>query len=299
MKSTDTHMIRTESPQGLNILKSCLVLVGMMLVMLVVASTCAYIIQHFLPGNTRTSLLWISAEQSVLLFAVPAFITAIMAVHRSFPSFLGLNRSTTASGVLFALAAYVVGMPALNQIILYNAEMPIPWPALETAMKEMEAAAARTTEIILDTSSVGGLISGILIIGVLTGFCEEVLFRGALQSILYRNGVNGHIAVWVSAAIFSAAHFQFYGFLPRLLLGAFFGYLLLWSGSLWLPVICHAVNNSVVVCVTWLTHRGYAIAQVDTIGTSSGVPYAAIISAVAVVLILVYGHRALWPNKKL
>ena len=56
-----------------------------------------------------------------------------------------------------------------------------------------------------------------------------------------------HVAIWVTAFIFSAIHVQFYGFVPRMLMGAMFGYVLAWTGSLWVPIVMHFVNNGIAV----------------------------------------------------
>jgi membrane protease YdiL (CAAX protease family) len=62
---------------------------------------------------------------------------------------------------------------------------------------------------------------------------------------------NYHVAIWVTAILFSALHMQFYGFLPRMLLGAMFGYVFYWSGSLWLPILGHFINNGSVVTLSF------------------------------------------------
>jgi len=93
--------------------------------------------------------------------------------------------------------------------------------------------------------SSGALALNILIIAILPAFGEELIFRGVLQKILSDLFRNKHAAVWVTALFFSAVHLQFFGFLPRLILGLAFGYLYLWSGTLWLPIIAHFVNNAV------------------------------------------------------
>ena len=95
------------------------------------------------------------------------------------------------------------------------------------------------------------------------------------------------MAVWISALIFSAMHFQFYGFVPRLVLGAFFGYMYLWSGSLWVPVVGHAINNTAVVVLTWLKEQGIA-SSIDSVGVAeSSVPYAAIASVLATLALMI------------
>jgi hypothetical protein len=58
---------------------------------------------------------------------------------------------------------------------------------------------------------------------------------------------NIHLSIWITAIVFSAIHMQFYGFLPRLMLGAIFGYLLIWSGTIWAPILAHFTNNALAV----------------------------------------------------
>ena len=81
----------------------------------------------------------------------------------------------------------------------------------------------------------------------MAGLAEEILFMGALLSIIRKKATNPHLAIWIVAIIFSAIHFQFYGFIPRMLLGAFLGYLLYWSKSIWIPVFAHFLHNAIAV----------------------------------------------------
>jgi len=97
---------------------------------------------------------------------------------------------------------------------------------------------------------------GLLVIGIMAGVGEEFLFRGILQPKLKFYIGNPHVAIWLTAAIFSAIHMQFYGFIPRMLLGAIFGYLYHFSGSLLYPIIAHILNNVVTVVLVYLNKLG-------------------------------------------
>ena len=88
-------------------------------------------------------------------------------------------------------------------------------------------------------------------IALLPAVGEELIFRGIIQRILKNLFRSGHLSVWVTAFVFSAIHFQFYGFLPRFILGLVFGYLFLWSETLWLPVIAHFINNGVLLLLVY------------------------------------------------
>jgi len=85
------------------------------------------------------------------------------------------------------------------------------------------------------------------VIAVLAGFGEELVFRGLLQPELHKATGNIHFAIWTSAIFFSALHMQFYGFIPRMFLGALFGYLYYWSGNLIIPMFAHFFNNFMAV----------------------------------------------------
>lgn len=122
-------------------------------------------------------------------------------------------------------------------------------------MRASENTAGNSIRLVLGGTSAGDLIMSILIVGVAAGFSEELYFRGALQRMLGGGTIGQHGAVWIAAVIFSIFHFQFFGFVPRLLLGAFFGYLLLWSGCIWLPVLAHITNNTLYVATNWMALR--------------------------------------------
>jgi uncharacterized protein len=94
------------------------------------------------------------------------------------------------------------------------------------------------------------------VIGVFAGIGEEMFFRGLIQpKIKYYLG-SAHWGVWITAIIFSAIHVQFYGFLPRVFLGALFGYLYMYSGSLIYPILAHIFNNSLTVIMIYLSNQG-------------------------------------------
>ena len=108
----------------------------------------------------------------------------------------------------------------------------------------------KAKEAILGLISEKGVIPFVInlfVIAIIAGITEEFLFRGALFSIIRRKIKNPHVIIWIIAAIFSAIHLQFYGFVPRMLLGALMGYLLYWTGSIWVPVFAHFLNNAIGV----------------------------------------------------
>lgn len=268
-------------------------------VALISASVLIQSISSMLPASTRDNLLTCSAVQNLVMFILPAFATALFVSTQPI-SLLGLNRSIRWRAVLGILLIYIAALPALNQIIYWNNELHFPswFHEMETMMRNMEDAAAQTTQTLLNTTSWMGLLNGILVIGILTGISEELFFRGTLQRVIGSNGMNHHLVIWISAIVFSILHFQFFGFVPRVLLGAFFGYLFYWTGSIWCAALAHAINNSVVVISSFLENRGYAVSEIENFGvTELGFPIWAAISAVITVVIIITTRKYFFASK--
>jgi len=133
-----------------------------------------------------------------------------------------------------------------------NSAMHLPgWlSGVEQWMTEQEDKADKTIDLLIASKNSGIMIVNIFNIALLPAIAEELFFRGVFQKIFSNLFKSGHIAIWVTAFIFSAIHLQFFGFIPRFILGLVFGYLFFWSGTLWLPIISHFVNNAVPVIVT-------------------------------------------------
>ncbi len=269
-----------------------LVLLGMLLAGLFITGFATAGIDALLPGSGRTALLLSSACQAILAFLLPAIVTWRIMGPRPFAA-LCADRGFTLKALAGIVLIYLASVPAMDQIVYWNDHVSFPasMSSLEEVMRKMEEMNAAVGETLMDTVSIGGLISGILVVGILTGIAEEFFFRGGMQRILTANGVNHHVAIWVTAFIFSAIHFQFFGFFPRLLMGAWFGYLLWWTKSIWACAAAHALNNSMVVLITWLTLRGSLPESLREMGLATeGFPFPAIASAAVTTVLIGWGH---------
>lgn len=263
----------------IDICRFVLVLFGLMIIGLFLTSLLSAI-----PGamGTPSGQWMIFGGQNIIAFMFPAILAWKICFKQPPLDAMNAVRLPKPGITLFAVAAYILCIPALNQIVWWNQQMHLPesLAGLEQKLREMEEFAEAQTEFILNSGDIWQMIINILVIGVLTGIGEEFFFRGGLQKMLVHCRVNRHVAIWVSAFIFSTMHFQFFGFVPRLLLGAWFGYLYMWSGSIWLNSLAHALNNSLVIVFSWLIGRGYLSEDFDMIGVSeSGFPLIPAISA--------------------
>lgn len=237
-----------------------------------------YILTAFIVGlvvaKAGASTPWLrimAVVQDLLLFIMPAIVTALFCTRLP-AKFLAIDTRPKGSDAFIALCVLVAAIPAMNALIMWNQNLELPESMAGIAkwMHDAEESAQAGINAILGPHTVMNLIVSILIVGILAGFSEEMFFRGAFQRLLTTGRVNPHLAIWIVAFVFSAIHMQFFGFFPRLLLGAFFGYLLFWSGSLWLPILLHVANNSIFILGRWILGTdAQGNSGVDTVGVES------------------------------
>ena len=125
----------------------------------------------------------------------------------------------------------------------------------ESWAKAKEEALKKLTEYLTRFGSLGEFLLGLLVFGLIPAVGEELVFRGVIQRQFIRWFQNPHVGIWVTALIFGAIHLQFYGMLPRTLLGALLGYLYWWSGNIWVPILGHFINNGFTVLMMYLLQR--------------------------------------------
>ncbi|MFP4471716.1 MAG: CPBP family intramembrane glutamic endopeptidase [Bacteroidales bacterium] len=203
------------------------------------------------------------------IFIIPSVIFALL-VTNNVAGYLSLDRFPRAVSALLTILLIYTMLPAIHALVQVNEHLQLPGnlEGLEEWMKESESAAARLTEAFLNTGSPMGLLFNLFMVGVLAAVGEELLFRSVLIRLFRGWFGNVHMAVIVSSLLFSAFHLQFYGFLPRFMLGLVFGYLFVWSGSVWLPILAHFVNNASAVIVYFLANKGVLKEDVKDFGAT-------------------------------
>lgn len=170
--------------------------------------------------------------------------------------------------ILIGVALMYVSLPVTNQMTTWNEGLKLggalQW--LNDWITKLEESAGEVTEKMLNVDTIGGLLLNLLIIALIPAVGEELTFRGLLQQSLTRHIKNAHVAIIVSAAIFSFIHFQFLGFLPRMFLGILLGYMFYISGSLWTSIVMHFANNGTAVVLYYLNAKGIVDIDVDHFG---------------------------------
>jgi len=204
---------------------------------------------------------------SIGVFVLPPFVLAYLISFKPF-TFLHLaKKKINWIDIISVVLFMIIIIPFINLLGDLNHQLVLPkvFSGLETWMKTSEEQATQLTEKLLQVHTFQGLIFNIFLIAVLPAIGEELYFRGGLQGVIQqRQGAKN--AIWMTAIIFSTIHFQFYGFVPRLLMGAFFGYLLVWSENMWLPITAHFINNVIAVIFYYLQFNGSKLPDIDSIG---------------------------------
>lgn len=193
--------------------------------------------------------------QQIGLFLTPAILLAVTEGKKlnSFYQF----KIPKINGLFIVLLLMMAALPVMGLVNDLNQKMALPGflKEIEAWMRASEDQLAKTTKAILKMTNWQTFLISLFVIAVVPAICEELMFRGALQRTFLRVFKNYHVAIWVSAIIFSAIHFQFYGFFPRLFLGAAFGYIYCWTGSLWYSILAHFINNGFAVSMAWYLQK--------------------------------------------
>ena len=226
---------------------------------------------------------------SVLMFVVPPIVYYYITRKEQPMLQLGFRKVASPAAMLLVAGVLLmfISLPFTNQLTSWNEALKLggAFEKVETWMKNLEDAAAAVTERMLNVDTFGGLLLNLIVIALIPAVGEELTFRGVLQQALTRKIKNPHVAIILSAAIFSFIHFQFYGFLPRMFLGILLGYMFYTTGSLWTSMLMHFLNNGTAVVLYFLNNKGIIDIDVEHFGAMNGwmVALSAVMTAALIV----------------
>lgn len=198
---------------------------------------------------------------SIGMFLVPALLFAYCQ-DKKWLNYGAANRKPHYLLVNIALLLSIVILPLVAVTEQWNQGLQLPdsMANVQQWMQAMEDRAEEMMTLLIFEHSNTTLILNLIVMAAIPALCEEFLFRGTIQSFLQKQTGKPHLAIWLTSVIFSAIHLEFFGFFPRLLLGAYLGYLLYWSRSLWLPILAHFLHNALSLIITFsLQGRGVLV----------------------------------------
>jgi uncharacterized protein len=206
-----------------------------------------------LQGSDIAFMRYILIMQDITLFIIPSVIIMKLLKTEGDERMFEIKLPKLKEiGLVIILAFCLFPITGFTGQINSAMHLPGSLSGVEQWMIRQENKADDLLELLIVADTFPAMLLNLVMIAVLPAIAEELIFRGVFQKIFYKLFRSGHLAIWFSALIFSTIHFQFFGFIPRLILGLVFGYLFYWSGTLWLPVISHFVNNAVPVVLSYI-----------------------------------------------
>jgi len=159
--------------------------------------------------------------------------------------------------LFFAALLWLFTLPIISFLADINNKIAFPtsFAGLENSFRLAEARAENATRFLLNITSLSGLMVNLLVIAVVAAIAEELIFRGIIQKLLFEQSKNIHLAIWLTALVFSLFHLQFFAIIPRIVLGAALGYTFYWSKSIWVPIFFHFINNASIVFASYLYQK--------------------------------------------
>ena len=219
-------------------------------------------------------------------FLLPAAVYAIL-VHEKPLNYLGFKDIPTWS--LLGIVAMFTVIPFLGTVNDWNNGIVFP-ESMRAIEEQLRSIQTKSDEIVNIFISQGTLFSSLLIVAALAAVSEELLFRSVIQKALIKLFRNAHVAIIVTAFLFSAFHMDFFGFFPRFILGLMLGYMFWMSGSIFPSMLMHFVNNATIVILYYLNTRGFSNIDVEHFGSTDNVLVIAL-SLIATVAIFIICWR--------
>jgi uncharacterized protein len=241
--------------------------------------------------KTLRLLRYFQVIQSFGLFILPALLAGYF-FERNSPRYLRIDKPARWPIYMVTLALMFASLPFINWMVSVNEAIHLPGflKGIEDWMKTTEEEAAKLTDAFMNMPTFGGFLFNMVMIAILPAIGEEFMFRGVLQRLLKEWLGNIHAAIFISAFLFSAMHMQFYGFFPRMMLGITFGYMFNWSGSLWVPVCAHFINNGAAVVFSYLGQHGMMNGNYEDFGATDNVVLI-LLSGMAVLVLMLIIYR--------
>ena len=227
----------------------------------------------------------------VVGFLMPAVVYAMLVQEKPW-NYLGFKKIPTWS--LLGIVAMFTIIPFLSLVTDWNDSIVFP-ESMSAIEEQMRSLQARSEEVIKLFIGQGSLFSSLMIVALLAAVSEELLFRSVIQKGLIKLFKNAHVAIIVTAFVFSAFHGDFFGFFPRLILGIMLGYMFWMSGSIFPSMLMHFVNNATIVILYYLNTRGFSNIDVEHFGSTDNV-LVIILSLITTMAIFIICNRLRLKN---
>ncbi len=191
----------------------------------------------------------IQVVSTIIVFFIPAVITARIASIHPFQR-LGFRKGIKVERVLTAGLIMLCALPLVGFLAEINKAIPIS-AGMKKVFDTMESQYAEQVKLMATFKSPLDYVIALFIIALMPAVVEEVFFRGGMQNIFMRWFKTPWLVIFITGFIFSAIHFSWYGFIPRLGLGMILGYIFYYTGNLWYSILAHFFNNALMITILY------------------------------------------------
>ena len=185
-------------------------------------------------------------------FLIPAIAAAFL-LNRKPYKLLGFTKKFHWLQIVLVLAIMFLALFSSTLLGYFNQHVPVP-ASWKISFQNLEDEYNNQVQAIMQLKDFKDYLIGLAVMAFLPALCEESLFRGGLQNFLTRSTKKPWLSILIVSILFSAVHFSFYGFLPRMFLGVILGLIYYYTGSLWLSILAHFTNNAFAVSQFYFSH---------------------------------------------
>ncbi|NCI47666.1 CPBP family intramembrane glutamic endopeptidase [Sediminibacterium soli] len=204
------------------------------------------------PVNANVARL-LNTVAAFISFFVPAVLFAMIIGRKPF-TYLQFSKKISGKQVMLIFIITIGSMVLSGALGELNEKIPLPADLYEKARK-MEELYKKAMLAMASMHSVSDYLMALAVIAAAPALFEEVFFRGTLQQLMVGWTKNKWAGIIVTSILFSAFHFSYFGFLPRLALGIVLGLIFHNSRNIWLNIVLHFLNNAIVVTQLYAVSR--------------------------------------------
>ncbi|MCB2409157.1 CPBP family intramembrane glutamic endopeptidase [Hymenobacter lucidus] len=249
-------------------------------------------------------VLMLSQGMTLFIMLAGAALSLVWLTGRSWREYFAPRWPISVVWPVAAAALIILSLPFMASLIEWNANFHVPemlkrftWlPEFGDWAKAKEEELKGLTAYLTRFNSPARLAVGLLVIAVVPAISEELFFRGVIQRNLVDWFKSRHVGVFLAAAIFSAIHMQFLGFVPRFVLGLILGYLYEWSGNILVPIAAHFTQNAFQLVLLYVQQHQWTGPEFNPDSTESMPWYLVLLSMLFTGAILYFLYQRRQPE---
>lgn len=242
----------------------------------------------------------LSSEQSLLIGVFNGLVliitmggAAFLVMRLDKKQLTDLNgKERVVAPTIFVSAFFLIYYSTSVSDILVSVNSRIPFPEWVYTLQDQTD--LLMVKILSGVTHPAGMVILFVVVGVIPALFEELAFRGVMQNLFHKATADIHLSIFITGALFSAFHFQFLGFLPRMFLGVVLGYMYYWSRNIWFPIFGHLCFNGFSLVMVFVMQRmGKSVEELSQeVPEISGM--SVVISGVLFLLIFAFYQRSCW-----